>query len=191
MMILSLLVTRRLKQLSHTTNNTWCILTNASKYATEILKHCQASPWYKGLGNQDKVMGASKSCPEEELWKKSERLICENIITASRLFFNDHCTIASDQYVSYNALYQAYAAYLRHVVPHDQLLSYQFMKNPAEYFYHCLHTFHGEIHDKTIAGIGMPKWIELNNVDPNILEKTTVLPMKQRNECVDRVYTNK
>lgn len=130
-------------------------------------------------------MGASKS-RHEELWEKSEKTIIQNIITASWLFFDDHCIIASDQYVSYNSLYQAYAAYLRHVVPHDQLLTYQFMKNPAKYFNDCVNTFHGKIHDKTIVGIGMPTWIALEKVDPNILEKTTVLPMKQRNARVDK-----
>ena len=135
-------------------------------------------------------MGVSISkSRHEELWEESGKLISENIVTASRLFFDDHCIIASDQYVSYNALYQAYAAYLRHVVPHDQLSTYQFMKNPTKYFYDCVHTFHGKIHGKTIVGIGMPKWIALEKVDPNILQKTTVLPMKQSSAMprVDRV----
>ena len=110
------------------------------------------------------------------------KTIIQNIITASWLFFDDHCIIASDQYVSYNSLYQAYAEYLRHVVPNDQLLTYKFMKNPAKIFSRLCTYFSWSNN----CGYRHAK-MDRAYVDPNILEKTTILSMKQRNRSVDRV----
>jgi len=124
-------------------------------------------------------MGTSMSYEDRHktVWDQSKTQIIDNIAEASRLFFENHCTHAPDAYISYNALFQAYAAYLRHVVPHDQLETFQFMEDPRKYFEVSIRKcYGGKIHDQTIVGIGMPKWILLNDVDKNILAKREVLP---------------